>query len=51
MKYAFVSASIIAIWVAVVLMVVFLNYQGIMLPLVALLLTIVLFWIGFGGKK
>ena len=51
MRYAFVSLSIVAIWIAVILMVIFLNYEGIMLPLVALGMTIILFWIGFGGKK
>ncbi|MFA5602933.1 MAG: hypothetical protein WDA21_04340 [Bacilli bacterium] len=51
MKYAFVSVSIIAIWIAVILMVIFLNQRSIMLPLVALTMTVILFTIGFGGKK
>jgi hypothetical protein len=51
MRYAFVSISIIAIWIAVILIVVLLNQEGIMLPLVALIMTVVLFEIGFGGKK
>lgn len=51
MRYVFVSLSIIAIWVAVVLMVIFLNYEGIVLPITALIMTVILFLIGFGGKK
>lgn len=51
MRYAFVSLSIIAIWAAVILMVTFLNQDGIMLPVVALVMTVILFEIGFGGKK
>lgn len=51
MKYAFVSISIIAIWFALILIVVSLEQDGLMLPLVALGMTVVLFWIGFGGKK
>ncbi len=51
MKYAFVSISIIAIWVAIILIVLALEQEGIMLPLVALFMTIILFYIGFGEKK
>ena len=51
MKYAFVSLSIIAVWIAVILIVTFLHNDGILLPVVALLMTIVLFTIGIGGKK
>lgn len=51
MRYAFVSLSIIAIWIAVVMMVIFLNYEGIVLPIIALVMTVILFAIGFGGKK
>jgi hypothetical protein len=51
MKYAFVTISIIAIWIAVILMVIFLKQKDIMLPLVALIMTVILFAIGFGGKK
>lgn len=50
MKYAFVSISIIAMWFAIILMVIFMNYNGVMLPLVALFMTIIMFEIGFGGK-
>jgi hypothetical protein len=51
MRYVFVSLSIIAIWIAVILIVTSLNQKGIMLPLVALVMTVILFEIGFGGKK
>lgn len=51
MKYAFVSISILAIWIAVILIVSVLQYDGIMLPFVALIMTVLLFEIGFGGKK
>lgn len=51
MRYAFVSLSILAIWIAIVLLVVFLDINTLMLPLVALVMTITLFEIGFGGKK
>lgn len=51
MRYAFVSISILAIWLAIILMVIFLDQKGITLPLVALGMTVVLFEIGFGVKK
>ena len=51
MKYAFVSISIAAIWLAVVLIVALLKLEGIMLPMLALVMTVVLFVIGFGDKK
>lgn len=51
MKYAFVSLSIIAIWIAIILIVIFLDYNEITLPIVALLMTLVLFFIGFRSKK
>lgn len=51
MRYAFVSLSVLAIWIAIVLLVVFLKLETLMLPLVALIMTIILFEIGFGGKK
>ena len=51
MKYAFVSLSIIAIWIAVILIVTLLKQDGIMLPIVALVMTVILFEIGIGGKK
>ena len=51
MRYAFVSLSVLAIWIAIVLLVVFLKLETLMLPLVALVMTIILFEIGFGGNK
>ena len=51
MRYAFVSLSVLAIWIAIVLLVVFLKLETLMLPLVALIMTIILFEIGFEGKK
>ncbi len=51
MKYAFVTISILAIWVSIISIVVLLDYQNILLPCVGLLMTLVLFEIGFGGKK
>jgi hypothetical protein len=51
MRYAFVTLSIIAIWIAIIMIVIFLDQQGIMLPLIALIMTVILFEIGFGGKK
>ena len=51
MKYAFVTISIIAMWISIVLIIVTLKLSGILLPLVALLMTVLLFYIGFGGKK
>lgn len=51
MKYAFVSTSIIVIWIAIISIVYSLEQSGIFLPLTALFMTIALFYIGFGGKK
>jgi hypothetical protein len=51
MKYAFVTISIIAIWIATIIVVYFLEYQGIFLPIIALIMTVILFIIGFAGKK
>ncbi len=51
MKYLFVSLSILAIWLSVILIVVFLNYNGVMLPLIALIMTLILFEIGFRSSK
>lgn len=51
MRYAFVSLSILAIWVAIILLVIFLHLDSLMLPLVALIMTIILFEIGFSEKK
>lgn len=51
MRYLFVSVSIISIWIAIILIISTLNYSGMLLPIVALVMTIVLFEIGFGGNK
>jgi len=50
MKYAFVTLSIISIWIATIIIVIFLDYDKIILPLIALFMTSVLFEIGFGDK-
>lgn len=51
MKYAFVTISIAAIWISIVLTVATLNYKDLLLPLTGLALTLVLFFLGFGGKN
>lgn len=51
MKYAFVTLSILAIWVAIIVIILSLNYEGIILPLLGLVMSLFLFEIGFGGKK
>lgn len=51
MIYAFVTLSILSIWIAIILIAVFLDYSSILLPLLALIMTVVLFVIGFGSKK
>jgi hypothetical protein len=51
MKYAFVTLSILAVWVATVLIVWALNMKGVFLPLTALVMTVALFVIGFVKKK
>lgn len=51
MRYAFVSISIIAIWIAIILIITSSNYKGNTLTIIALTMTVVLYEIGFGGKK
>lgn len=51
MKYAFVTFSILAIWISLVVVIVSLNYNDVLLPIIGLILTVILFEIGFGGKK
>jgi hypothetical protein len=51
MKYAFVTISILAIWIATIMVVYFLGTNTIFLPLTALAMSVILFIIGFGGKK
>ena len=47
MKYAFVTLGILAIWISIILIVLFLDYNKITLPIIGLLMTIILFIIGF----
>lgn len=49
-KYGFVSISIAFLWIALIILVKALNYTGLFLPIVGLILTVVLFEIGFGDK-
>lgn len=51
MKYAFVTLSILSIWISIIAVVLILNYMGIILPLVGILMTVLLFEIGFGERK
>ncbi len=51
MRYAFVTISIVAIWLSITMLIYLLNYTGYILPLLALALTIIIFEIGIGGKK
>jgi len=50
MKYAFVSVSIVFIWIATIMLVYFLRTDDILLPVTALLMTVALFFIGFAKK-
>lgn len=51
MKYAFVTISIIAIWISIVLIILALNYQNLLLPFTGLIMTLILFYLGFGGNR
>lgn len=51
MRYAFVTLSIIAIWVSITILTYILDYTGLVLPILALALTIIIFEIGIGGKR
>ena len=51
MKYAFVTFSIIFIWIAVILITMSTETNSILLPITALTMTIILFFIGFRSKK
>lgn len=50
MRYAFVALTIVAIWTSITILSFVLDYSGIMLPILALVLTIIIFEIGIGGK-
>lgn len=51
MRYAFVTLSIVAIWVSITILTYMLNYNSLVLPILALVLTIIIFEIGIGGKR
>ncbi|MDR1032941.1 MAG: hypothetical protein LBL84_02935 [Candidatus Nomurabacteria bacterium] len=51
MKYAFVTLSIVAVWLAVILVVLALDTKGVFLPLTALIMTVALFMIGFVRRR
>lgn len=51
MRYAFVALSIIAIWVSITVLSFVLDYNGVILPILALALTVIIFEIGIGGKR
>ncbi len=51
MKYVFVTLSIIAIWCSIIAIVLNLNYDGVFLPVVGVIMTVLLFEIGFGERK
>ena len=50
MKYAFVTVAILAVWVGVNLLALRTATTGIFLPIFAIVLTLILFMIGFGKK-
>lgn len=51
MRYLFVSISIIAIWVSILVLIIATNYEGIILPIIALILTIIIYEMGIASKK
>lgn len=51
MKYAFMTLAILAVWLGVVLLAVFNGGVGIFLPIFAIVMTVLLFIIGFGKKQ
>lgn len=51
MKYMFVVIAILAVWVGVILLAIANSSIGIFLPIFAMVMTLVLFLIGFGKKK
>ncbi len=51
MRYAFVSMSIIAIWISILILIATTHYHGVVLPIIALILTIIIFEIGIASKK
>lgn len=51
MKYAFVILAILAIWLGTILLAIFINGVGVFLPIFAIVMTVILFVIGFGKKQ
>ncbi len=51
MKYLFVTLSILALWIAIIAITIYMNYQELFLPIASLVTTIILFEIGFGERK
>ncbi|MDE6142186.1 MAG: hypothetical protein K2G03_06240 [Bacilli bacterium] len=51
MRYAFVSLSIIAIWISMLVLIIVTDYSSIVLPVIALVLTVIIFEIGVCSKK
>ncbi len=51
MKYLSVTISILAMWIATVFLIIKLDYKDILLPLIALGMTLILFIIGFRSKQ
>jgi len=50
MKYAFVSLTILAVWVGTIIIVGVLEERSLLLPVTALVMTLVLFYLGFVRK-
>lgn len=51
MKYAFVVLAILAVWVGMILLALGNPGVGIFLPIFAIVITVVMFLIGFGKKR
>lgn len=51
MKYAFVIVVVLAVWVGTILLAVCRPEIGIFLPVFAIVMTVILFLIGFGKRK
>lgn len=51
MKYAFVFASIVAIWAVIVLLAATTDMGGMFLAGVGIVMTLALFWVGFGKSR
>lgn len=51
MKYAFVVLAILAVWLGTILLAVVNSEIGLFLPIFSMVLTVLLFMIGFGKKS